>query len=66
MSTENEYNGFKDAIANGMKEGLFEPMKTMIKEADEKNKLREQKAEARYELTQKKLEVIEEKVNRLL
>ena len=56
----------EDMMTNALKKGFMEPLKEMTERLKKESELREQTHEARYLLTQKKLDILEEKLDQTL
>jgi len=56
----------EEVLTNSLKKGFMEPLKEMVERLKTESELREKTQEARYSLTQKKLDIIEEKVDKAI
>jgi len=56
----------EDMMTNALKKGFMEPLKEMTERFKTESDLREKTHEARYSLTQKKLDILEEKIDDIL
>ena len=61
MSKEDE-----QSITRSFREGFMEPLKEMAERFKKEGDLREKTQEARYELTQKRLDIIDKSLERIL
>lgn len=53
-------------LTRSFKEGFMAPLKEMVDRLKTESELREKTQEARYTLTQKKLDILEEKIDKAL
>ncbi len=56
----------EDLMTNALKKGFMEPLQEMTERLKRESDLREKTQEARYSLTQKKLDILEEKLDQAL